>query len=73
MSVDRLRQQSLAPGTDSVLVRGLAGSKLAGYAFATRWDYDGRQICWVTQLCVDPEFRGQKLATKVSDSFRSLH
>ncbi|KAF3000233.1 hypothetical protein E8E13_007519 [Curvularia kusanoi] len=52
MSVQRLREQSLASGTDSVLVRGLAGSTLAGYAFATRWDFQGRQICWVTQLCI---------------------
>ncbi|PVI04393.1 hypothetical protein DM02DRAFT_586383 [Periconia macrospinosa] len=65
MSVDRLREQSLAPGSNSVLVRGLAGDKLAGYAFATRWDYEGRQICWVTQLCVGPEFRRQKLATQI--------
>ena len=65
MSVQRLREQSLAPGTNSVLVRGLAGSSLAGYAFATRWDHQGRQICWVTQLCVAPEYRGQKLATRI--------
>jgi ribosomal protein S18 acetylase RimI-like enzyme len=65
MSVDRLREQSLAPGTDSMLVRGMAGTQLAGYAFATRWVYEGRQICWATQLCVDPEYRGQKLATQV--------
>jgi hypothetical protein len=65
MSTARLQEQSLTKGTDSVLVRALAEDKLAGYAFATRWNYEGRQMCWVTQLCVDPEFRGMKLATKV--------
>ncbi|RMZ69554.1 amp-binding enzyme [Pyrenophora seminiperda CCB06] len=65
MSVDRLREQSLAPNTNSVLVRGMASEKLAGYAFATRWMYEGRQICWVTQLCVDHEYRGKKLATQL--------
>lgn len=70
MSVERLREQSLTPAADSCLIRGLAGDKLAGYAFATRWDYEGRQICWVTQLCVSPEHRGKKLATKVCGTFQ---
>ncbi|KAH7561581.1 hypothetical protein BM1_02685 [Bipolaris maydis] len=65
MSVERLREQSLAPGTNSVLVRSIDGDKLAGYAFATRWMYEGRQICWVTQLCVSHEYRGRKLATQI--------
>lgn len=65
MSVERVREQVFPPGTDSILVRGLAGTELAGYAFATRWEYQGRRICWVTQLCVAPEYRGQKLATNI--------
>lgn len=64
MSVERLREQSLAPCTNSVLVRGMAGDELAGYALATRWIYEKRQICWVTQLCVVPKYRGKKLATQ---------
>lgn len=65
MNKDRLRAQSLALGTDSVLVRAMVEGHLAGYAFATRWVYQGRKICWITQLCVGRDFRGQKLATKV--------
>jgi hypothetical protein len=65
MTKDRLRAQSVAPGTDSVLVRAMVDGNLAGYAFATRWEYQGRKICWITQLCVGHDFRGQKLATKV--------
>ncbi|KAL1603762.1 hypothetical protein SLS60_005352 [Paraconiothyrium brasiliense] len=65
MSVARLREQCLAPDTRSVFVRALSNGELAGYVFATRWDYQGRQVCWVTQLCVSPAFRGQKLATKL--------
>ena len=71
MSVQRLREQSLSPGTDSELILGLAEDKIAGYAFATRWQYEGRQMCWVTQLCVSPEHRGKKLATNVC--FLSAH
>jgi GNAT superfamily N-acetyltransferase len=67
MTLERLRAQSLAPGTTSVLIRGLTegSGELAGYAFATRWQYEGRTICWVTQLCVAPEYRREGLATKV--------
>jgi GNAT superfamily N-acetyltransferase len=65
MSPARLLEQVLPPGTDSILVRGLAGSSLAGYACAARWEHRGRRICWVTQLCVAPEYRGQKLATEI--------
>jgi GNAT superfamily N-acetyltransferase len=70
MSPSRLREQVLPPGTDSILVRGLAGSSLAGYACATRWEHEGRRICWVTQLCVAPEYRGQKLATRILRELR---
>jgi hypothetical protein len=66
MSIERLRSQCLAPGTNSVLVRSMAGGdKLAGYVFATHWMHEARQICWVTQLCVGVKFRRQKLATQV--------
>lgn len=68
MNAQHLREQSLAPGTNSVLVRGMVGYELAGYAFATRWTYEGRQICWVTQLCVKHEYRGKRLATQVCAS-----
>ena len=65
MSKNRLHEQSLAPGTDSVLVRATVDGKLAGHAFATFWDYEGRKIGWVTQLCVGRDFRRNGLATKV--------
>jgi len=65
MSKNRLREQSLAPGTDSVLVRATVDGKLVGHAFATFWDYEGHRICWITQLCVGRDFRRNGLATKV--------
>ncbi|KAF1351542.1 hypothetical protein EJ07DRAFT_168939 [Lizonia empirigonia] len=37
---------------DSSYVRVTVGGKLAGNAFACRWDVDGRTICWITQLVV---------------------
>jgi hypothetical protein len=65
MSKDRLRKQVFPPGTDSVLVRATIHGKLAGHVFATRWEHEGRKICWITQLCVDRDFRRKSLATKV--------
>ena len=65
MSANRVKEQCLAVGGENSLVRALNGNELAGYAFATRWEYEGRQICWITQLCVKPEYRGHRLATRV--------
>lgn len=36
---------------------------LAGNAFACRWEYSGRQVCWVTQLVVHSDYRERRLAT----------
>ncbi|EUC41318.1 hypothetical protein COCMIDRAFT_106489 [Bipolaris oryzae ATCC 44560] len=65
LSVERLRAQSLVPAADSVLVRAMHGDELAGYTFATRWMYEGRRICWVTQLCVGSQWRRRGLATEL--------
>ncbi|KAH6875823.1 hypothetical protein BKA58DRAFT_380527 [Alternaria rosae] len=65
MSKNRFREQSLAPGTDSVLVRATVDGKLAGHAFATFWAYKCRKTGWITQLCVGRDFRRNGLATKI--------
>lgn len=65
MSADRLRQQSVKLGTDSVMVRCLHDGVLVGHAFATRWVVDGKSACWVTQLCVRAQYRRRGVATTV--------
>jgi len=72
MTKNRLREQSLAPGTDSVLVRAMVDGKLAGHAFATFWEHEGHKIGWITQLCVGRDFRRNGLATKVCSSHELL-
>ena len=42
----------------SVVVDG----KLAGQAFASRWDHDGKVVCWITQLVVHRDYRQRGLA-----------
>lgn len=36
--------------------------RLAGNAFACRWTYENKTVCWVTQLVVHSDFRRCKLA-----------
>lgn len=66
MSAPKLQQQSLKPGTDSVLVRCHDDGVLVGHAFATRWDAGTARVCWVTQLCVRHSYRRRGVATSVS-------
>lgn len=44
---------------------------LAGNAFACRWKHDGKNICWITQLVVDRNFRERGLASALLMSIGS--
>ncbi|KAF4549670.1 Hypothetical protein D9617_20g027260 [Elsinoe fawcettii] len=63
MSAARVREQCLPQGCRNVLVRSKVDDKLAGHVFASRWIWEGRQMCWITQLCVDRNYREKGLAT----------
>lgn len=52
-------------------VRVIADGKFAGNAFACRWSYDGKTVCWVTQLVVDQKYRERGLATGLLNLLRS--
>lgn len=65
MSAERLRQQCLPPKVLTTYVRAVVKGKLVGNVFSCRWKYEGRDICWITQLVVDSEFRRCGLATKL--------
>lgn len=67
MSARVLREQCLPSSTTArnVYVRVRSGDTLIGNVCATRWTYEGKSMCWVTQLCVSLEFRRKGLATKV--------
>ncbi|KAJ5894754.1 hypothetical protein N7495_006445 [Penicillium taxi] len=71
MSLKILKEQCLPTSNAcNTYVRVKVFDKLAGNVFATRWVYEGRNMCWITQLCVDPQFRGQGLATKLLTNLR---
>lgn len=65
MTADRLRAQCLPEGSRSTYVMVTIDGVLAGNAFACRWEYSGRQVCWVTQLVVHSDYRERRLATSL--------
>lgn len=44
-------------------VRVAMDGSLAANAFACRWPYNGKTVCWVTQLVVHQKYRERGLAT----------
>lgn len=59
----RLREQYLPESSDSVHARATVDGDLVGTAFACRWRYDDKNICWVTQLVVSRDHRERGLAS----------
>ncbi|PGH19230.1 tartrate dehydrogenase [Polytolypa hystricis UAMH7299] len=63
LSGGRLREQYLPDPSACSYARVTVDGTLAGNAFTCRWKLDGRNICWVTQLVVDRDYREHGLAT----------
>jgi hypothetical protein len=70
MSERRLRKDYLPEGARSSYVNIHVDDSLVGNAFACRWTYRGRQVCWVTQLVVHRDFRERRLATRLLEKLR---
>ncbi|KAK4136080.1 hypothetical protein BT67DRAFT_440229 [Trichocladium antarcticum] len=70
LSGPRLRSQCLPAGSRCSYARVTVDGTLAGNAFACRWDYQGRQVCWVTQLVVHRDYRERRLATRLLETLR---
>ncbi|KAI1614083.1 hypothetical protein EDD36DRAFT_216116 [Exophiala viscosa] len=65
MSASRLHEECLPKDAESFHARARTGDQLVGHVFAVRWMSEGQQVCWVTQLCMDPKYRGHGLATRL--------
>lgn len=65
MSADRLRSHCLPVGARCSYVSAVVDGVFAGHAFACRWEYQGRQVCWITQLVVHQDYRERHLATRI--------
>ncbi|KAI1935012.1 hypothetical protein LOZ66_005561 [Ophidiomyces ophidiicola] len=69
LSARRLRQQYLSSPSASYHAVTVDGN-LAGNAFSCRWKQGGRNVCWVTQLVVDKNYRERGLAGGLLRSLR---
>ena len=72
LSACRLRQQYLPNATATVAsyyTMVTVDGNLAGNAFACRWKWNDKTVCWVTQLVVHKDCRDNGLA---SDLLRTL-
>ena len=67
ISAARLRAEYLpqSENAQNVYVKAMMGETLVGHAFATRWEYEGRTVCWITQLVVATPHRSKGNATQV--------
>lgn len=70
MSARRLREEYLPDGARSSYVCIHVDDNFRGHAFASRWTYRGRQVCWVTQLVVHRDFRQRRLETSLLEKLR---
>lgn len=67
---DRLRTQYLPDGAACSYVKVTIEDRLAGNAFACRWIYNGKSVCWVTQLVVHRDFRERGIAASLLNQIR---
>jgi GNAT superfamily N-acetyltransferase len=62
MSEKRLRAECLPSDAECSYVRATVDGCLAGHAFACRWKYDEKIVCWISQLVVHRDYRERGLA-----------
>ena len=70
LSKNRLRAQYLPGNALCSYVRVTIEDRLAGNAFACRWSYQDKTVCWVTQLVVHSDFRMRGLAASLLNQLR---
>ena len=70
LSKNRLRAQHLPDNATCSYVRVTVEDRLAGNAFACRWRYKDKTVCWVTQLVVHSDFRERGLAVTLLNQLR---
>jgi len=63
MGVARLRDQCLTDPAHSMLALCTVGEVIVGHAFGTMWEYNGSNVCWITQLVVRHDHRERGIAT----------
>lgn len=67
----RLRADYLPDDTTCSYVRVTVDGCLTGNAFACRWTYDNKTVCWITQLVVHQGYREKGLAKCLLNTIRN--
>jgi hypothetical protein len=70
LSKKRLQAQYLPGNALCYYVRVTVEGRLAGNAFACRWSYQDKTVCWITQLVVHSDFRERGLAVGLLNQLR---
>jgi hypothetical protein len=70
MSGERLRAQCFPSDANCSYVRILVDDHLAANAFACRWRFNDKNVCWITQLVVDRDYRERGLAISLLNEIR---
>ncbi|KAI1343673.1 hypothetical protein F5Y15DRAFT_173699 [Xylariaceae sp. FL0016] len=66
-----LRNDYLLQNVAASYVRARVDGVLAGHALACTWNCEDKKVCWVTQLVVAEEYRGQGLAQTLLRALRA--
>ncbi|KAF2433255.1 hypothetical protein EJ08DRAFT_96851 [Tothia fuscella] len=74
MNSARLREQILPKNLEGncTCVRILIQEEVVGHAFACSWKTgdEGNTVCWIAQLVVHSEFRGQRLSLRLLEALK---
>ena len=70
MSPGKLISQVLPDDANNTYIRAFIDDELAGNIFATRWTFEGRNMVWITQLCVSGAHRSQGVAKRLVEALR---
>lgn len=54
---NKLRNECIPDGANYSFVKVTVDGHYAGHAFACRWVYENKVVCWVTQLVVHRDYR----------------
>ncbi|KAJ5965258.1 Acyl-CoA N-acyltransferase [Penicillium waksmanii] len=70
LSVKRMRSQYLPSSANTIYARVTVDGTFAGYAFACRWQHQQLNVCWITQLVINRNFRNLGLAKALLNALR---
>ena len=66
-----LRKKILPEGAENTYITVTRGTELLGILFATTWMYKGKNIVWVTQLCIHREHRKEGIAKSLLKALKN--